>query len=423
MLGEIIAIGDELTSGRVVNSTSGFAARHLFAAGHEILAMTTIGDTPVMIAQVLERALGRADFVVVTGGLGATSDDRTNEAVAAALDRPPTLFPEILARIKKIVGPGGSPRLLEKLAWLPEGAEVLSPEGEMAGHLLVHAGKPIFFLPGVPEEMRHLLTAAVIPQLAAWQGGSALAVRQQLYKVFGLSETEINRRLADLEGDDPRIKIGYYPVFPEVHVSLTAQDHAPEETGPLFDRCDAAIRRAMGEALYGTGDETLESVVGRLLTERHQTVATAESCTGGLIGHAITRIAGSSTYYLGGAVTYSNELKGKLLGVAPDIIRRCGAVSGETARAMAEGCRRLTGADYALAVTGIAGPSGGSLEKPVGTVYFGLAAPGESEAVLCRFRGDRHAIQTISAATALDLLRRKLLSASRKATSPPGHVV
>ncbi|MDA8165589.1 MAG: molybdopterin-binding protein, partial [Desulfobacteraceae bacterium] len=266
MLGEIIAVGDELTSGRVVNSTSGFAARHLFAAGHEILAMTTIGDTPAMIAEVLARALGRADFVLVTGGLGATTDDRTNEAVATALGRPTTLFPEILARIERTAArPAGGPHPLEKLAWLPAGSEVLSPADGMAGHLLVHAGKPIFFLPGVPEEMRHLLTAAVIPQLAAWRGGSALAVRQQLYKVLGLGEIEINRRLADLEDDDPRIKIGYYPVFPEVHVSLTAQDHVPEETGPLFDRHDAGIREALGDHLYGTGDDTLESVVGGLL--------------------------------------------------------------------------------------------------------------------------------------------------------------
>ncbi|MEJ2031592.1 MAG: CinA family nicotinamide mononucleotide deamidase-related protein [Deltaproteobacteria bacterium] len=413
MLGEIIAIGDELTSGRVVNSTSGFAARHLFAAGYEILAMTTIGDSPARIAEVLARALDRADFVVVTGGLGATTDDRTNEAVAAALNRPPTFFPEILAKVKKFAASGteGIPRQLEKLAWLPEGAEVLSPDAGMAGHVLVHAGKPIFFLPGVPEEMRHLLTVAVIPQLAAWQGGSALAVRQQLYKAFGLSETEINRRLAALEEDDPRIKIGYYPVFPEVHVSLTAQDHAPEETSPLFDRFDAAIRRALGDTLYGTGDETLESVIGGCLAERRQTVATAESCTGGLIGHAITRVAGSSAYYLGGVVAYSNDLKEKLLGVEPETLRRYGAVSGETARAMAEGCRRLTRADYALAVTGVAGPGGGSPEKPVGTVYFGLAASGEEPRdILCRFRGARNPIQIVSAATALDLLRRKLLN-------------
>jgi nicotinamide-nucleotide amidase len=412
MLAEIIAVGDELTSGRVVNSTSGFAARHLFAAGHEILAMTTVGDSPAMIAEVLARAVGRADFVVVTGGLGATTDDRTNEAVAAALGRPPTLFPEILARIEQFAaGPAVGPHPLEKLAWLPAGSEVLSPGAGMAGHLLVHAGKPIFFLPGVPEEMHHLLTAAVIPQLAVWQGGSALAVRQRLYKVFGLEETEINRRLASLEDDDPRIKIGYYPVFPEVHVSLTAQDHAPDETGPLFDRYDAAIRRALGDALYGTGDETLEGVIGGLLTARRQTLATAESCTGGLVGHAVTRVAGSSAYYLGGTVTYSNGLKEQLLGVDPETIHRHGAVSGETARAMAEGCRRLTGADYALAVTGIAGPGGGTPEKPVGTVCFGLAASGTGgQDICCRFRGDRSEIQIIAGATALDLLRRTLLN-------------
>jgi nicotinamide-nucleotide amidase len=411
MLGEIIAIGDELTSGRIINSTSGFAARHLFAAGHDILAMTTIGDSREMIAEVLQRALGRADFLVVTGGLGATSDDLTNEAVAATLGRPTVFFPEILAKIEKAAGarsPEGR-QLLEKLAWLPAGAEVLSPEANMAGYLLVHGGKPIFFLPGVPEEMRHLLTSAVIPQLAAWRGGSALAVRQQLYRVLGLGETEINRRLTPLEDSDPRIKIGYYPVFPEVHVSLTAQDHTPEEIVPLFASYDAAIRQTLGDGLFGTGDETIEGVVGALLAARGRTLAIAESCTGGLVGHAVTRIAGSSGYFLGSVVTYSDELKEKLLGVETEVLSRYGAVSGETARAMAEGCRRLTGADYAISVTGIAGPGGGSVGKPVGTVHFGLVAPGEAARdFLFRFHGDRLQIQIITCATALDLLRRKL---------------
>jgi nicotinamide-nucleotide amidase len=412
MLGEIIAIGDELTSGRIINSTSGFAARHLFAAGHDILAMTTIGDSRAMIASVLRRALGRADFLVVTGGLGATSDDLTNEAVAAALDRPTVFFPEILTRIEKFAEnlPAAGNRL-EKLAWLPAGAEVLNPEGKMAGYLLVHGGKPIFFLPGVPEEMRHLLTTAVIPQLAAWRGGSALALRQQLYRVLGLGETEINRRLTTLEDSDPRVKIGYYPVFPEVHVSLTAQDHSPQEIDPLFARYDADIRQALGDNLYGTGEETIEGVVGAVLGARGQTLAIAESCTGGLVSHAVTRIAGSSAYFLGGVVAYSNELKERVLGVEPAVISRFGAVSGETARAMAEGCRRLTKADYAVSVTGIAGPGGGSAEKPVGTVFFGLAAPGETaHDFLFHFLGDRIQIQNSTCAMALDLLRRKLLN-------------
>jgi nicotinamide-nucleotide amidase len=410
MLGEIIAIGDELTSGRIINSTSGFAARHLFAAGHDILAMTTIGDSREIIAEVLHRALNRADFVVVTGGLGATSDDLTNEAVAAALGRPTIFFPEILAKIEKAAGDRGT---LEKLAWLPAGAEVLSPEASMAGYLLIHESTPIFFLPGVPEEMRHLLTTAVIPRLAAWRGGSALAIRQQVYRALGLGETEINQRLALLEDRDPRIKIGYYPVFPEVHISLTAQDHTPEEIEPLFAHYDAAIRQALGDHLYGTGEETMEEVVGALLGARGLTVAFAESCTGGLVSHAITRVGGSSAYFLGGMVTYSNGLKEKLLGIDAEILHRHGAVSGETARAMAEGCQRLTGADYAVSVTGIAGPSGGSPEKPVGTVFFGIAAPGEKALSFhFIFRGDRLQIQTITCATALDLLRRHLLMAS-----------
>ena len=411
MRGEIIAIGDELLSGRILNSTSGFAARHLFEAGHDILALTTIGDDQAMIADALERALGRAEFIIVTGGLGATSDDLTNEAVAAALERPATFFPEVFANIKK-----NSPRRetdkhpLEKLAWLPAGAEILNREAHMAGHLLVQDGKPIFFLPGVPEEMAHLLTHEVIPQLANWQG-KTLETRQQVYKVFGLPETIINGKFRAFEDNDPRVKIGYYPVFPEVHVSLTIRDHGPEGIEPLFLRYDAAIREALGEHLYGTGEDTLEGVIGGLLAERGQTVAAAESCTGGLVAHTITRNPGSSAYFLGGVVTYSNALKESLLQVERQTLLAHGAVSAETARTMAAGCRKLSGADYALSVTGIAGPSGGSTEKPVGTVYVGLAVAEETpEAYLFNFRGERGQIQTITCFAALDLLRRKLLN-------------
>ncbi|HIJ90854.1 MAG: CinA family nicotinamide mononucleotide deamidase-related protein [Desulfobulbaceae bacterium] len=411
MIGEIIAIGDELTSGSVLNTTSYFAASHLFAAGHEVLAMTTIGDDLELIGRTLQRALQRADFIIVTGGLGPTSDDLTNAAVSSALSRPATFYPELFKKIQDHGKnmPGGRQVSLEKLAWLPAGAHALHTEAKMAGYFLVQDGKPIFFLPGVPHEMKDLLLETVITRLAVWEGEEVRQVRQKVYKVVGLAEAEINRKLAHLEGRDPRVRIGYYPVFPEVHVSLTVTGATSQEAKAVLQKYDAQVATLLGDCCYGTGSDTLEGVVGNLLAARGQTVAVAESCTGGLIGHTLTRIAGSSAYFLGGVVAYNDALKERLLGVNREIILRCGAVSAETARGMAEGMRRVTPVDHALAVTGIAGPTGGTADKPVGTVYFGLAGSEKTQTFRFHFSGDRWQVQALASQKALDLLRRHLL--------------
>ena len=416
MRGEIIAIGDELTSGRILNMTSQFAAHHLFAVGHEIVAMATIGDSPELIGQALIKALDRADFVIVTGGLGPTSDDLTNEAVASALNRPSTLHPEILVKIEAYLSDskakGQAPNCgvsMEKLAWLPAGAVVLKPEASMAGYLLVHERKPIFFLPGIPQQMKELLTDCVIPRLAEWQQEERRYVRQRLYRIFGLEETEVNQRVCDLEAHNSMIRLGYYPVFPEVHLNLTALGKSQEETDCLFQFVDQKIREAVGPFIYGVDEESLATTVGGLLRAQGLTLALAESCTGGLISHLITTVPGSSDYYQGGVCTYSNAMKVKALGVDPQALAQHGAVSGQVAEAMAHGIRALTGADLALSVTGIAGPDGGSKEKPVGTVLFGICRPGEVSHVRFQFSGKRDEIQSMAAQTGLDLLRRKLL--------------
>lgn len=411
MIGEIIAIGDELTSGRVLNTTSHFAASQLFAAGHEILAMISIGDEPELIGRTLQRSLQRADFVIVTGGLGPTTDDITNAAVSSALARPATFYPEIFKKIQAYSKnlPTTQQSSLEKLAWLPAGAHALHTEAKMAGYFLVQDGKPIFFLPGVPQEMKDLLLETVLTRLAVWEGEEVRQVRQKTYKVVGLSEAEINGKLTHLEGRDPRVRLGYYPVFPEVHISLTVTGGSSLEAEAVFTEYDGQVTTLLGDCCYGFGADTLEGVVGRLLAERGQTVAVAESCTGGLIAHSLTRISGSSAYFSGGVVAYSNALKEGLLGVNPETIRRCGAVSAETAQAMAEGMRRLAGVDHALSVTGIAGPAGGSEDKPVGTVYFGLASSGKTQTFLFYFAGERGQVQALASQKALDLLRRHLL--------------
>ena len=411
MLGEIIAIGDELTSGRILNTTSYFAAGHLFAAGHEVVAMATVGDDAGLIAESLHRALDRVEFVVVTGGLGATSDDLTNEAVADALGRPTIFHPEILRRIEVQCSDWAAQvgASMEKIAWLPEGAHELKSDANMAGYFLVHDGKPIFFLPGVPHEMEELLLEAVITRLAVWEGSEPRTVHQKVFNVVGLSEAVINERLGHLEGKDSRVAIGYYPVPPEVHVSLTVTGDSVAEADRLFDEFNRKIGAALAPFHYGSDGDQLEEVVGGLLREKGMSLALAESCTGGMIAHKLTAVAGSSDYFVGGVVAYSNHLKERLLAVPHTVIEQYGAVSGETARSMAEGVRTVTGADVAVSVTGVAGPSGGSAEKPVGTVWFALATPDGVHAFHRFFTGVRWQVQAKSCCYGLDLVRRYLL--------------
>ncbi len=406
MIGELIAVGDELTTGRIVNSTSAFAARELFLAGHTVTAMHTVGDAPALIGDVLRRAIRRAEFVIVTGGLGPTTDDLTNAAAAAALRRPPTLNQALLAKIR--AQPWGDvchQDDLEKLAWLPEGAEVLNLDARICGHLLVHDTVPVFFLPGVPNQAVKLLLESVLPRLAGWPGSGSKPVQMRLYRTVGLSECELNRRLMLLE-QEKGLLIGYYPVDGEVHVSLTVTGSAADA---LFETAEQRVRAALGEYLYGVDKESLAETVGRLLHERNFFLAVAESCTGGLIGTKITAVPGSSAWFVGGVIAYANQLKEKLLGVKAELLRQHGAVSAPVAEAMAQGLAERTGADVAVAVTGIAGPDGGTTEKPVGTVYIGLHYHGVVSSTLHRFTGTRAEIQEQAAAAALDMVRRTLL--------------
>lgn len=408
MIGEIIAIGDELTSGRIINTTSGFAASQLFAAGHDIFAMHTIGDTPSLIGEALVRAIERVDFVIVTGGLGATSDDLTNEAVSEALNRPPTLYREILNQIQpRLQGNANDVEILQKLAWLPEGAEVLNAESRMAGYLLVYECIPIFFLPGIPGQMKKLFVEHVLPFLAGWSHDERNHIRQRIYRIFGVSENIINKQLRQLE-NTPNIRIGYYPVDSEVHVSLTVTGGNQEESDALLQRYDAIITETFGEKIYGFDQDTMASVIGDLLRRNGLHLSVAESCTGGLIASKITEVEGSSEWFVGGVVAYSHELKEKFLGVDKDVLAAHGAISAPVARAMAEGIAAKTGTPIGVSVTGIAGPSGGSEEKPVGTVHIGLAVNGVITDHHYQFTGSRREIQEITAQTALNQVRLSL---------------
>ncbi len=411
MIGEIIAIGDELTSGRITNTTSGYAARELFLLGHAVRAMHTIGDAPELIGDTLKAAINRSDFVLVTGGLGATTDDLTNESVIRALELKTTTHPCVQANIESRMAKNdrNTAVSLAKLAQLPEGAEVLDDDCRMAGYLLRYQGKPIYFLPGVPPQMKILLHNKVLPGLQAFDPLTAQPVCQRVYRTCGLFEIEINKLLHPLE-QRGGVQIGYYPVGSEVHVSLTAHNLVRGVDDPLFQEADTFIHQALRDHIYGLDQQTLASVTGDLLKEQKLMLGVAESCTGGLIAAAITEVPGSSCWFKGGVVAYSNDLKEQLLAIDPHQIARYGAVSAETARAMASQTALRFGCDIAVSATGIAGPDGGSEEKPVGTVYLGLSYHNQVSDRLCRFNGSRRQIQEKTAQTAVDMVRRALLT-------------
>ncbi len=408
---EIIAIGDELTSGRILNTTSSFAARKLFEAGYEIYAMNTIGDTPSLIGEALKRALGRVDAVLVTGGLGTTDDDLTNEAVSKALNRPTMPNLEILANIRSHLDEITSSPVsrLEKLAWLPSGADPLNPQSRMAGYQLIHDDKPIFFLPGIPSQMEQLLVQEVLPKLSTWHENHRLTTYQRTFRIFNLPETEVNRRIETIDLN-PDVHIGYYPVYPEVHLSLTVRDKKTNNAKRLFKSSCKAIRTVLGDSIYAYNHDSMEKIVGNLLRANNLQLAVAESCTGGLICQRLTNTPGSSEYLLGGVVSYSNELKTKFLAVPPEMIETYGAVSRQVAEQMAVGIRSVCEADIGLSVTGIAGPGGGSEEKPVGTVYIAIATAEENWVTKFQFDGDRSQIRIITAQSGLDLVRKYLLN-------------
>ena len=405
--GEIIAIGDELISGRVLNTTSCFAADRLFNAGYAIRRITVIGDDPDDISKCLLTAIERSSFVIISGGLGPTTDDITNEVAAKTLGRKLVKNDAIMKRLEECRASGRCPPdfPMDKIAMLPEEAEELNPEGHAAGYFLRHNGVILFFLPGVPEQLREHLIKRVLPTLEKINGRQHGGLKKT-FKTFGKSEIELNMLTSALLGKYRDIKMGYYPNFPEVFISLSMLKD--EDKKAHFDKMCMEVREILQEDITGEDDETLEKNVGRLLIKKKARLAVAESCTGGMMGKKITSVAGSSAWFEMGVITYSNSSKEKLLGVSHDTLSEYGAVSAETATEMAEGVKKLAGSDYGLSITGIAGPGGGTREKPTGTVFIGMTTPEKSVAARFMFHGKRGHVRIMSVTTALDWLRRNL---------------
>jgi nicotinamide-nucleotide amidase len=408
---EIIGIGNELTTGRVLDRNAGYAAGRLSSYGFEVTRILFIPDQSKEIRKTLLQAHKRADAVLITGGLGGTLDDITAEVAARTFNRPLILHPGLHQQIKGFLKKREIPwdSTYDKLALLPEGVQLFHPRPKACGFLMEEEGKPLFFLPGVPGEMRRLLDRQIIPFLLQCLPHQQV-VKQRVYKIFGLLENEINRRLKELEQNDGTVQLGFYPNFPENHLTVMVRAGKAFRAERMLDQVEAEIESRLGDTIVARNDQTLEGVVGELLLKKKMTLAVAESCSGGLIGHRITNIPGSSAYFEGGVIVYSNRAKMDWLGVPRRLLSRHGAVSEETALALARGILKRSRADLGLAVTGIAGPGGGTPEKPVGTVWMALASAKGVQASRFLFGGRRRQIKVMSAYTALDRVRRYLLN-------------
>jgi nicotinamide-nucleotide amidase len=406
----ILSIGTEITRGELVNTNAAWLAASLTDLGFEVLEHCTVDDDEGRIVAALDRLSRTAKVIVATGGLGPTTDDLTTAAVAKALgvplERDPASLDQIRRRFEKLGRTMSASN--EKQADFPKGAGVLAnPLGTAPGFEVSLGAARAFFMPGVPREMQRMFDEQITPRIRELSPNDSHQIR---FRTFGLPESVVGEKLAGIEAQNAGVTIGYRAHFPEIEVKVLARAKDKSAAHELATRVAAEVRARLADVVYGEGDDTFPGVVGRALRTRGWTLAIAESCTGGLVGHLLTREPGASDYLVLDAVTYANSAKQQVLGVDEDALRGHGAVSAEVATRMAEGARRVSGADVALSITGIAGPTGGTETKPVGLVYLAVST---NKGTVVKERNfqyrDRAQIQTIAAYAGLQMV----LEASR----------
>lgn len=411
MHAEIIAVGSELLTPFRLDTNSLYLTDQLERLGIAVTQKTVVGDTLENLQRVFAEALHRAELVIGIGGLGPTQDDRTREAVAELLGRKLERVDEIVALMEERFRARGKkmPEVNLRQAMVPEGADWLPNENGTAPGLWIttEREKTLVLLPGPGRELKPMFEEHCLPRLR--QQAPKHAFASKVLKVVGLTESEVEERIAPIyrDYDNPVTTVLAEPGQIEIHLRAGGGDTAEalRSVEALADKLD----HELGDAIFSRGPESLEQVVGMYLMMRGATLAVAESCTGGLIGKRLTDVPGSSHYFVGGIVSYSDKLKKKLVGISDTVLKRKGAVSAETAEALAKNVRRRTGAVLGLAVTGIAGPDGGTPDKPVGTVYISLADAHRTKTEKHRFLGDRERIRWQASQAALNLVRRKLL--------------
>lgn len=409
MNAEIIAVGSELLTPSRLDTNSLFLTGRLNDLGIEVVAKVVIGDDRARLAETVRASLSRTEVVLVTGGLGPTEDDVTREAVADALGRGLVWRQDLCDAIERRFARLGRPmaEINKRQAWLIEGAEALpNDNGTAPGQWIELDGRWLILLPGPPPELNPMFTRDCLPRLE--RIAPQLAIRTLVFRVAGMPESDLDQLISPIykRYDNPVTTILAAPGDIQIH--LRARSSSAEEAGRLVAELAAQIEPLLGDRIYSRNGDPLEAVVGGLLRERGATLSVAESCTGGLLAERVTAVPGSSDYFLGGFLVYSNRLKTELLGIDPQLIERHGVVSEAVAEAMALAASRRAGSTHALSVTGVAGPSGGTESTPVGTVCIGLADAQGSRARRFRFLGDRTRIRTLAAHTALDLLRKAL---------------
>ena len=410
MRAEIIAIGSELLTPYRLDTNSLFLTDGLNQVGIRVVHKAVVGDSLDDMRASFRQALDRADLIVACGGLGPTDDDRTREAVADLLGRKLELNQGVLRHIQELFRRFGRvmPEINRRQAMVPEGATVIpNPRGSAPGLWIEASGHILILLPGVPSELRAMFEQEVRPRLTRLGHDERLFTRD--LRITGLPESEVEQRVSPLYAlyPDTETTILASPPGIQLHPRVWSRD--PAQANQILDEMVKRMALALGEHLYSTVGETLEEVVARALTENRATIAVAESCTGGLLAERLTNIPGSSSYFLGGVVCYSNELKSALVNVPAELIESKGAVSPEVALALAEGIRKTTGATIGVGVTGIAGPGGGTPEKPVGLVHIGIADERGPRERRFQFPGDRERIRMHASQTALDSVRRYFL--------------
>jgi nicotinamide-nucleotide amidase len=407
---EIIAIGSELLAPDRSDTNSLWLTEQLNSIGIEVMLKTIVGDDDNRLEEAIKDAVKRSKVVITTGGLGPTEDDITRKVAARALGRRLFLDEDVLQVIRDRFQSFGRtmPERNSRQAMVIDGAEVLpNPNGSAPGLFIEHQGTSVALLPGPPRELQPMFQDHVRARLVSKAGN--IRVVRRILKVVGMGESAIDEKIAPIytQYTNPQTSILFNKS--EVDVQLTARGRTEQDANQLLDKVSAQLEEKLGHSIFSFRGETMEEVVGLRLTLGGYTLSVAESCTGGLIAERLTDVPGSSRYFIEGVVAYSNDAKTRTLGVEPILLMEHGAVSGPVAEAMAEGIRKRSGTDFGLAVTGIAGPDGGTEEKPVGLVYIALADDVQTQHRKLMLPGDRYLVRWRASQAALDLLRRRLI--------------
>jgi len=412
MIAEIITIGDEILIGQVIDSNSAFIAESLNSIGISVGQITSIGDTADQIKQTLDEASLRAELILITGGLGPTRDDITKKTLAEYFGSKLIVNEEALSMIEKLLTPRGVQmnELNRSQAVLPDNCELIPNRfGTAMGMWFTRKGRHFISMPGVPYEMKGMMTGFILIQLR--ERFRLPAVEHRTILTQGVPESHLAMRLEQFEDQLPgNIKLAYLPSPGMVRLRLTAKGAEKQAVRDLLEKEAEKLVKIIPEAVYGQEDQKLEAIIGELLLQKNATLVTAESCTGGTIAQMIVSVPGASRYFAGSVVAYSNDLKTRILGIDKALIDKYGAVSRQVAGAMAENVRLLCRSDYAIATSGIAGPDGGTPDKPVGTTWIAVASPHKMICEPFQFSDVRDRNIQRTSVTALNMLRKLLLA-------------